>query len=83
MKRLTTPGFDAWYKVYPRKQARGDAMKAWKQVGAEEIADEILAKTKQYPFPSDPKYIPLPASFLRAWRWEDTFEDEGGSHAEW
>ena len=82
MGRITTPGFDAWYAVYPRKQARGDAFKAWKQVEGEEIADEILSKTKRYPFSSEKRYIPLPATFLRAWRWEDTFEEEE-SHGEW
>ena len=81
MSRETTPGFDAWYAVYPRKQARGDAFKAWEQVEGEEIADEILSKTKRYPFSKEKMYIPLPATFLRAWRWEDEpqEEEEGGN----
>ena len=82
MSRTTTPGFDAWYAVYPRKQARGDGFKAWKQVDAEDIAEEIIKATKKYPFSADPKYIPLPASFLRAWRWEDVFDGEE-SDGEW
>jgi hypothetical protein len=81
MSRITTPGFDAWYKIYPRKQARGDAFKAWKQVEAEDITEEIIAATKKYPFSTDPKYIKLPASFLRAWCWEDSFTDDSDHSA--
>ena len=79
----TTDGFDRWYKVYPRRQSKGDAFKAWNQVGGEEIADEIIKATKRYPFSDDTKYIKLPATWLRAWCWDDQFDEEGNNGGDW
>jgi hypothetical protein len=70
-----SPGFIAWYAIYPRKQSKGDAWKAWGQVGAEKISDEIIKATKKYQFADEQKYIKLPASWLRAWCWEDVQVD--------
>jgi hypothetical protein len=69
--------FDDFYRIYPRKVARLDAEKAWKQMmargyepseviaGAEAFAKQCRKEGKEQ------QYIPYPASWLRAGRWMD------------
>lgn len=65
-------GFSEFYELYPRKQAKIDAEKAWKSMKCEAISEKVIAGLKkQLPYWTDPKFIPLPASFLRAGRWTD------------
>lgn len=64
-------GFEEWYAGYPRKKARGDAEKAWKQTAAARppFSDMIAARNRSVAEwqrqgrPID-KY-PYPASYLR------------------
>tara|TARA_Y100000588_G_scaffold380753_1_gene465167 strand:- start:1467 stop:1724 length:258 start_codon:yes stop_codon:yes gene_type:complete len=69
-------GFKAWWKEYPRKVAKGQAIKAWVRNDCEEIADEILKATRKYPFSDEVQYIPHPATWLNGWRWEDVHEED-------
>lgn len=66
--------FDTFWAAYPRKQAKRDAFKAWGQVHPPlEAVLTALAwqcDTDQWTR-DDGAYIPLPASYLRGWRWED------------
>lgn len=76
-------GFMAFYRLYPRHVARADAYKAWRQVtvNAKPPTDPsciMAALTQQLPFLTyeatrDPEqnYCPLPATWLRAERWDD------------
>lgn len=70
-------GFEEWWKVYPRKDAKDDARKAWGQVlKIGYMPEDIIAGTKAYAIlwkerGTDREYIPLPASFLRKSRWKD------------
>ena len=75
-------GFESFWRVYPRKQSKLDGLKAWGQMGCEEIADDIVKAVKSYPFSEDPKYIKLPATFLRHGCWMDEF-DGGDSDGDW
>jgi hypothetical protein len=67
--------FERRYAAYPKKLARGDALKAWKQTAKQRPpTDELLvivafqaASTKW----ADKQYIPYPASYLRGQRWQD------------
>lgn len=70
-------GFEEFWKAYPRKVAKPAAAKAWRRVGAEaELLGRILADirgrigsaawTKD-----DGQFIPHPATYLNARRWED------------
>jgi hypothetical protein len=70
-------GFTEFWKVYPRRQAKQDALKAWKVL---EPSDELLAAMlsaieRRRGSPDwrkeGGKYIPLPATWLRGRRWED------------
>ena len=69
--------FDAFWERYPRKQKRLDAQKAWKAIKiSQTLLGQMLAalawqkKTEQWR-ESGGKYIPLPATWLRAGQWLD------------
>jgi hypothetical protein len=58
--------FDNFWKLYPKKVAKADALKAWNKATKTKTADELLKLTKAYAegkLPED-KYIPYPASWL-------------------
>lgn len=65
--------FDEFWQAYPRKIAKGDARKAWVQT--EKIRpplDAVLNAIEQQKAAWDnPKFIPYPATWLRAERWDD------------
>ena len=58
--------FDEFWNLYPKKVAKADALKAWKQVLKKKTADEMIALTKAYSESKLPNmtYIPYPASWL-------------------
>jgi hypothetical protein len=58
--------FDNFWKLYPKKIAKADAVKAWSKATKKKTAEELLKLTKAYAegkLPED-KYIPYPASWL-------------------
>lgn len=65
---------DFW-KVYPRRQAKGDAFKAFEVARKRGLLpDDLVAIVKAYAATregEDPDFTPLPASWLRAARWDD------------
>jgi hypothetical protein len=72
--------FDVFYKAYPRKVAKGDARKAWAQTKSirpalEKILLAIQAQceTEQW-LKDNHAFIPYPATWLRAERWEDEIQ---------
>lgn len=68
------PEFLEWYETYPRHEARGDALKAFREARKKVDSETLLTATKQAKQKyagSDPKFIPLPATWLRAERWLD------------
>jgi len=70
-------GFDLFWSCYPKKKAKLDAMKAWKQTEKiQPCIEEILAAIRQQEQSDDwlkngGQFIPLPASWLRGGRWMD------------
>jgi predicted transcriptional regulator len=59
-------GFDEFWKLYPKKVAKADALKAWNKATKTKTAERLLELTKAYAegkLPED-KYIPYPASWL-------------------
>lgn len=65
------PECAAFYAAYPRHDAPDDAAKAWRQVTAAGAKPaDIMAGLARYKFSDDPKYIKLPASWLRAGCWK-------------
>lgn len=66
--------FADFYKVYPRKMQRGDAAKAFSKALSIASFEDIIAGAIR--FANDPnlppdRFIPYPASWLRAESWED------------
>ena len=70
-------GFADFYGLYPRKVARGEAEKAWKALKPDDalkarIITAIRAQRENPEWSRDGgKFIPHPATWLRARRWED------------
>lgn len=76
------PGFATFWAAYPKKLAKGDAEKAWGQVNADAMADEILQSLEKHKSWKDwtkerGKFIPYPATWLRAKAWENQIDDAG------
>lgn len=73
----TPEGFDAFWAAYPKKQSKGDAEKAWNSIKPNEhLAGQILqavqrATTSEQWAKDGGKYIPYPATWLRAKGWLD------------
>ena len=65
--------FAAWWATYPRRIAKSDAYRAWYDLVVEQghSARDLVTQTASYPHNPDPQYVPYPAGWLRARRWED------------
>lgn len=63
--------FDAFWKLYPRKQDKGHAKKAYAAAIKRASPDAILAGLQQAKFSDDPKFIPLATTWLNGERWGD------------
>lgn len=67
--------FELFWEIYPRKRNKLDARRAWYQVRADRPDIETMLATIQERIHSgewsDERYIPYPASFLRAGGWSD------------
>ena len=65
-EKPTDTDFDTFWKLYPKRIGKADALKAWKQVLKIKTADELIALTKAYSESKlpDMTYIPYPASWL-------------------
>ena len=83
--------FDLWYygegddKGYPRKEARGEARKAF--TAARKIAslDELIEGRKRYAkekHSTERQYLKLPATWLRAECWADLYEADPNPFSE-
>lgn len=76
-KDLYSEQFLQWWNVYPRKQSKGDAFKAWEVWRKRKLLpeiDELITATKSYSDHTsdfDPQFIKLPAGWLRDRKWED------------
>lgn len=74
--------FEIWWKHYPRKIAKGDARKAWNSTAAirprlEKLIRAVIVARAQEDWQREGgKYVPYPATWLRAERWEDVHEVE-------
>ena len=67
-KAAVAAEFAEFWKAYPKKVAKGAAERAWPK--AREHAVAILADLASRRW-DDPKFIPHPATYLNARRWED------------
>lgn len=68
--------FDRWYREYPRREGRGQALRAFKGALKKASVDTLIAGAKQAQARyanSDPKFIPMPATWLNGERWADQY----------
>lgn len=76
-KDLYSEAFLQWWEMYPRKQSKGDAFKAWEVWRKRKLLPELkdlIDATKRYAETvshDDPQFIKLPAGWLRDRKWED------------
>lgn len=67
--------FLEWWQVYPRKESKGDAWKAWEQLRkAKQLpaVDDLKAAAKSYAARgNEPQFLKLPGGWLRDRKWED------------
>lgn len=77
--------FDLWYygsgedKGYPRKEARGDARKAFKAARKAATMEELIEGRRLYARKvrdTERQFIKLPATWLRAECWADEHVEE-------
>lgn len=77
--------FDQFYSAYPRKIARKNAIKAWEKINVtpellKTMLDAIEKQKKSSQWSKDGgKFIPHPATWLNAERWNDEVEADQGS----
>jgi uncharacterized protein YdaU (DUF1376 family) len=65
--------FDIFWKQYPRKVAKPNAIKAWLKIKPDDVVlKKMLDAINQQGLPSkEIQFVPHPASWLNAKRWED------------
>lgn len=70
-------GFDEFYAAYPKRQKRAEAEKAWRKLSpSSELRQTIMVALVQHQAQEawakdGGQFVPLPASWLNARRWED------------
>jgi hypothetical protein len=74
-KEILMERFEIFYKAYPRKVSKGQAIKTWLKLAPnEETLDKMLEALKwQVELKSWAKkdFIPHPSTWLNAMKWED------------
>ena len=68
--------FDRFWKSYPKKVAKQDAIKAWKKIKQAEIEMILsdIAKRKLNGWSGNTKFIPNASTYLNGRRWEDELD---------
>jgi len=74
--------FAEWWQVYPRKQAKPDALRAFKAARKTTSLDDLIKGAREYALLNaggDKSKVKMPAGWLRSERWddEDKFAAEG------
>lgn len=70
----TDADFAAWYASYPRREARGAAVKAYRTARKKATADQLLEGARAYAATvagKERRYIAQPATWLNGERWLD------------
>ena len=76
-------GFEEFWRVYPRKVGKREAVKAWKQTarerpGMEELVEKVMRLAGSEQWRKDGgRFVPYPATWLRRGGWDDEVEGEG------
>ena len=74
------PTFDDFWTLFPRREAKKDAAKAWTQINPADYVPILVAIVEWrkiwYAQMRDSRMIPLPATWLRGERWTDEIPPE-------
>jgi len=76
-RRVDDPHFEKFWSVYPRRQAKADARRAWEKLAPDDALTETILEAVRQAALTDQwrrdegQYIPLPATYLNKRRWED------------
>lgn len=79
-KEVNICAFDTFWKAYPKKRSKGDALKAWEKINPDrELIATMMnslakAKTCRDWTKDSGKYIPYPATWLNRMGWEDVLD---------
>jgi len=80
-------GFDEFYALYPKRQKRAEAEKAWRRLNPSPVLRQTIMSALAIHQAQDTwtkdggQFVPLPASWLNARRWEDELEVSTGQSA--
>jgi hypothetical protein len=82
---VASVGFERFWEVYPRKEAKVKAVESWKKHECEPLVDRIVESVKDHALTHDwqkecGQYIPMPTTFLNQHRWEDEVKKNGNYH---
>ena len=74
--------FEIFWNHYPKKVAKADALKAWKQATKKKTADELIELVQRYANSKlpDHQYIPYPASWLNKGLYDDVQAEQPKSY---
>lgn len=77
--------FDIFWKKYPRKVAKPNAQKAWLKIKPDDLLTQkmIAAIDNQGLCDREIQFVPHPASWLNAKRWEDEIQQKQASKDWW
>lgn len=76
-------GFDQFWKLYPKKRSRKEALKAWKKLNpAADLQAVMIAALAKHCVSRDwtkdgGQYIPLASTWLNGERWHDVVQPAG------
>jgi uncharacterized protein YdaU (DUF1376 family) len=84
-KDIKDDRFDIFWKQYPRKVAKPNALKAWIKIKPDDVVlKKMLDAINQQGLPSkEIQFVPHPATWLNAKRWEDEVATASSSTNEW
>jgi hypothetical protein len=82
--RAPVPGFDEFWKAYPRKTAKVAARRKWDQVVKTTDPEVIVSAAAAFAelweaklaAGAEPRFIPHPATWLNGGRWDDEMQDD-------
>lgn len=86
-KSVITDGFDEFWAVYPKKDAKQAAIKAWNKLKPDDELKQAIIAGVQRDIAGrwkdvERRYIPNPATYLNGGRWEDEVTTSDAAHEE-
>jgi len=77
--------FDEFWEIYPRKVGKLDAEKAYTKALTKATVDRIRIGVEKFAANcgSDPKFVPHPATWLNAGRWDDERQEKQSVAGRW